>query len=188
VHVLTLTQPWASLMALGEKTVETRSWRPPDYMIGQRIAIHAAKGCSPIGGERGLRRLIERPPFLDALYVSRLARTEDVNTLGRVQALARALPRSSIVAWGTLHAVHPTAQARITIGETSSYPDFELDFGDYTPGRFAWFFRDVHAVEPPVPHTGAQGLRILPVAIESAVHDNSRSVRQHPVAVRRAVN
>lgn len=43
MKALTLHQPWASLIALGVKTIETRSWRAPQALIGQRIAIHAGK-------------------------------------------------------------------------------------------------------------------------------------------------
>ena len=39
----TLWQPYATLVALGIKTIETRSYAPPAALIGQRIAIHAAK-------------------------------------------------------------------------------------------------------------------------------------------------
>jgi activating signal cointegrator 1 len=38
-----MTQPWASLVADGDKEIETRSWRPPQSAVGKRIAIHAAK-------------------------------------------------------------------------------------------------------------------------------------------------
>lgn len=41
MKALTLTQPWASLVALGLKKVETRSWRT--HYRGP-LAIHAAKG------------------------------------------------------------------------------------------------------------------------------------------------
>ena len=41
MKALTLTQPWASLMALGYKQVETRSWKT---QYRGPLAIHAAKG------------------------------------------------------------------------------------------------------------------------------------------------
>jgi len=41
VKALTVRQPWASLIVLGIKTIETRSWKLPAAMVGQRIAIHA---------------------------------------------------------------------------------------------------------------------------------------------------
>lgn len=52
---ISLWQPWASLIALGAKTIETRSWRAPARLIGQRIAIHATASIpSALGlGRRG---------------------------------------------------------------------------------------------------------------------------------------
>ena len=43
MYAITLHQPWASLIALGVKTVETRSWPAPARLMGQTIAIHAGK-------------------------------------------------------------------------------------------------------------------------------------------------
>ena len=43
MKAITLWQPWASLITEGMKTRETRSWQPPASLVGQRIAIHAAK-------------------------------------------------------------------------------------------------------------------------------------------------
>lgn len=43
MKALSLHQPWASLIAEGVKTIETRSWRAPQSMVGQRFAVHAAK-------------------------------------------------------------------------------------------------------------------------------------------------
>lgn len=49
MKALTVRQPWASLIALGVKTIETRSWRAPKALIGERIAIHAGKARPKIG-------------------------------------------------------------------------------------------------------------------------------------------
>lgn len=43
MKALTLTQPWAHLVASGQKLVENRSWNPPRAMFGQRFAIHASR-------------------------------------------------------------------------------------------------------------------------------------------------
>ena len=45
MKAFTLWQPYASLIADGTKTIWTPSWAPPRSLIGQRIAIHAAKKC-----------------------------------------------------------------------------------------------------------------------------------------------
>ena len=43
IPALTLHQPWATLVALGIKTIETRSWPPPRAIIDRRLAIHAGR-------------------------------------------------------------------------------------------------------------------------------------------------
>lgn len=42
MYALTLTQPWASLIAHRIKTIENRTWAPPRCVVGERIAIHAS--------------------------------------------------------------------------------------------------------------------------------------------------
>lgn len=42
MKVLTIWQPWATLIVEGAKPFEFRGWRPPASLIGQRIVIHAA--------------------------------------------------------------------------------------------------------------------------------------------------
>lgn len=46
IAVLSVWQPWASLMALGIKTIETRCDPAPAELVGQRIAIHASQSDS----------------------------------------------------------------------------------------------------------------------------------------------
>ena len=43
MRALTLHQPWAFLVARGEKLIENRSWKPPEWLMGQYFAIHAGK-------------------------------------------------------------------------------------------------------------------------------------------------
>ena len=58
VRGLTLTQPWATLVALGLKRYETRSW---DTGYRGLVAIHAAKKFP-----RDAQRLSQAEPFLTA--------------------------------------------------------------------------------------------------------------------------
>jgi hypothetical protein len=44
-RALTLTQPWAGLVASGIKRIENRPWKPAEHMIGRRFAIHASREC-----------------------------------------------------------------------------------------------------------------------------------------------
>ena len=49
-YAITLRQFWASLIALGIKTVETiRSWPAPERLVGQTIASMPANGGPPTG-------------------------------------------------------------------------------------------------------------------------------------------
>ncbi len=39
---LSVRQPWAGLIVSGLKTIENRTWRPPERIWGKRIGIHAS--------------------------------------------------------------------------------------------------------------------------------------------------
>jgi ASCH domain len=53
VPVLTFRQPWAGLVALGIKTLENRSWKPPAKLtLPFRLLVHAGLGTDPHDGER----------------------------------------------------------------------------------------------------------------------------------------
>ena len=90
MKAITLTQPWASLVALGWKHVETRSWKT-DYR--GPVAIHAAKAFPAAGRrfaaeERLVGRLPEILPLGAIIATARLiyvVRTEatDVSPLER---------------------------------------------------------------------------------------------------------
>lgn len=162
MKVLTLTQPWATLVAIGAKQIETRSWatsyRGP-------LAIHAAKGLGPVGGMRGLIDLCEREPFWGVL---REALRVSVLRPGDAETIANELPRGEIIAVCELALVVPTGlfepEGRwMQFRGDGSRPvwrltDQERAFGDYTPGRFAWLLADIRPLPEPIPAKGALGL------------------------------
>lgn len=43
MKILTVRQPWAGLIATGQKDVENRTWMPPLALVGKRIGIHAGR-------------------------------------------------------------------------------------------------------------------------------------------------
>jgi len=55
MKALSVKQPWASLIALGIKDIENRTWACPKKYIGTRVLIHASK----IGVKDGWRALTE---------------------------------------------------------------------------------------------------------------------------------
>jgi activating signal cointegrator 1 len=140
VRGLSLTQPWASLIALGAKQIETRSW---STSYRGRVAIHAAKNLEPVGGAAGLVRFFWREPFASVLRAA--GYTAD-----------RQLPRGVIVATARLADVVPTDPGMFEdeptnlVHHTEERRRQELAFGDYSPGRYAWLFRDVAALPEPI--------------------------------------
>jgi hypothetical protein len=126
IPALTLHQPWASLIAIGVKPYETRGRRAPLWMVGRRIAIHAAKRKIDIR---------EITPDMDAAF---LAVTENDPFWDDH------LPLGAVVC---------TARLSLCIPAERVVPD---QFGDYSPGRFAWRFTDIEAFATPHPARGWQ--------------------------------
>ncbi len=123
---LSLTQPWATLVAIGAKKVETRSWKTP---YRGHLYIHAAKGFPRWAQEMAQ----EAPWFRDALN-----RPNDELPRGCLIATARLVDCvNSHLAWVT---------------------EQEVAFGDYAPGRWAWFLEDVEPIQNPIPWRGQLGL------------------------------
>lgn len=142
MKALTLTQPWATLVAFGYKKIETRSW---STRYRGPVAIHAAKGFPPrwlplhtarrIGAgyeiERDVGGVLLRHPNLSWPY---------------------RLPLGAVVAVAVLTDVVATDSPRLDLGAT------ERRLGDYTPGRFAWVLAGVDLLIRPVPASGRLGL------------------------------
>jgi len=134
MKALPLWQPWASLVAIGAKRIETRHWPAPASVIGQRIAIHATKTTQHLD-------IASEAPFNQYLT------PED-------------LPLGALIATAVLHRCSEmTADAIETLERTHPH---EHAFGLYEPGRFAWVLRDVRHLATPVPFRGAQGLFDVP--------------------------
>jgi len=135
MNAITLTQPWASLIASSAKTIETRSWFTP---FRGPIAIHAAKTFP-----RWAMELTHDPE--DGRLIRESLKASGVVTLAD-------LPLGCVIATATLTACSPTA------GISSTITDRELAFGDYSPGRFAWVFQDIIALPRPIPAVGHRRL------------------------------
>jgi len=146
---LSLWQPWASLVAVGAKRIETRSWAT-DYRGW--VAIHATKK-SPLE----CWQLCNTEPFRTALCA--IDETGRFHTDGNRGVSGPDLPQGAIVAFA-----HLAKCARISGGNPTALAlrlhgaEFERAFGDYTPGRVAWIFDRVVAVPEPIPASGGRGL------------------------------
>jgi len=133
VYAISLWQPWASFISAELKPFETRAWKPPKWLIGKRIAIHAAKKIPDrVDREWAAHHRLSEIPF-GAVVCTAILRgayqmpTEDEN----FGALVQGSPKL----------------AAIRIDE----------FGDYSPGRWAWWLTDIERFEPPIPARGSRG-------------------------------
>lgn len=133
MKAISLWQPWATLIAIGVKRYETRSW--PTTHRGL-IAIHAAKSNA---GSLYCRHT----PIATAL------RREGYGGFS-------ALPLGSIVAVGQL-----VGCVRVESIRDRLSPD-EREFGNFGDGRWAWELSGVRALAKLVPFRGAQGLFVVP--------------------------
>jgi len=139
MKAITIWQPWASLIAYGKKTIETRSWPAPTWLIGQRIAIHAA-----VKWDQNIESMCLREPCYSDLLASGL---EDID-------IREYLPLGAVIATAVL------AESRSTDEGDWIYDlsDNEELYGDYGMGRHGWFLRDVERLEKPIPAKGMQGI------------------------------
>lgn len=141
MRCLTLTQPYATLIALDQKKIETRSW---STSYRGPLAIHAAVSYGK-GGKRGFHARCQYDPFLSALE-PHLRIFEQYNCfaapLGAIIAtceLRDCVRTQYIVDAGRCTSVSWDSGER-TIWTLS---DQERAFGDYTPGRFAWLLSNI---------------------------------------------
>lgn len=167
MKALTLTQPWATLIALGAKTIETRSWattyRGP-------LAIHAATGYGK-GGMKAHKALCGEEPFCSVLNAACKAHYDALDkSIGVLRAMAEHpfMPLGAIVATCELVTIAEimsdclwtTRGGKLIKGGRMPLPDEPgRSFGDYTPfGRYAWILTNVHPLPEPIPAKGALGL------------------------------
>lgn len=150
MKAITLTQPYASLVAIGAKRVETRAW-PTDHR--GPLAVHAARTYRGVGGRLAFDDLLLAPPIASALDTSPL-----IARVGPAEVID--LPMGAIVAVCQLVDVVATEQAvqRIYARSEVRGATREIELGNYAPGRFAWFLEDVRPLEVPLPASGARGL------------------------------
>jgi hypothetical protein len=159
MKALTIIQPWASLIAIGAKRFETRSWKtnyrgqlaihagkkkPSDVLNGVDVDVIFSMGRA-FGIEPHIRKIIQ---FLDTLPRGAMVAT---GNLARCDAM-----------WdgqevGLLGAVCINRENQYWSPNWQTITD-EFLFGDWRPGRFAWEMEKVKQLTVPVPAKGMQGI------------------------------
>lgn len=142
IRMLSLWQPWASLVAAGVKRVETRHWSTPYRGL---IAIHAAKRKIDADGMDLIRRV---SPSID------------IYPYGGIIAIARLVDCSVMASRGE----NPVYCYTTTQPDASQkfFPTaIEEMCGNWTAGRYAWFLDEVVAFKTPIYVRGKQGLSVI---------------------------
>lgn len=135
MKLISLWEPWATLMAIGAKRIETRSW---ETMYRGWLAIHASKSGL---AKAQLRDTLTDPAFAKALKDAEL-KPGHILAVVKLRLCARTQDLSdNLVA---AHRGPLTAQ--------------EIAFGDYHPGRFGWVTDELFRLPEPIPYKAAQGL------------------------------
>lgn len=129
MKAISLLQPWASLVVMGLKKIETRSWSTKHR---GELLIHASSG-------KAGRLLALEPPFSTYIQFDQLPFGA---IIGRVLL-------TDVVKIEELLLSGPTIN-QLTLEERA--------FGDYTGGRYAWLLEDPVAFDKPVPVGGTLGL------------------------------
>jgi hypothetical protein len=160
VKALTVRQPWASLIAAGVKTIETRSW---STAYRGPIAVHAGKAG------------VAEPWSVPGLAAA-------------VDALPQPLPMGAVVAVADLVDVLPMVTRPVVFdhlfvrrdgalfvwreadrpNRPRSFTD-QRPFGGFAAGRFAWLLENVRPLEQPLPTRGRQSLWTPPDLVCAAL-------------------
>ena len=136
MKALTLIQPWATLIALGEKKIETRSWRT---LYRGKIAIHAGKKID--------KEVCNQEPFKSILA----AHGYTANNLptGCIVAVCNLIDCCQIF-YDKVDDVN-----RLMDYDCTKIQGNEFAFGDYTSGRYGWKLSDIKILAEPIPAKGS---------------------------------
>jgi hypothetical protein len=139
MKAISLLQPWASLIMLGYKSYETRSWatkhRGP-LAIAASAGKQGREACTPSSDI--------------AIMLANHGLTFDD------------LPRGAVLGVCEVDSMHKMDETwDLVLGEV------ELACGDYTNGRVAWAMSNVQAFATPIPCKGALSLWEVPAEVEA---------------------
>lgn len=131
IRCLSLWQPWASFMALGLKSIETRSWSGEKAGLrgGELLVVHAS-----------VRRL------------TREDREEWADLLDGLGLTPETLPYGQVLSVHRYQGSEPTERLSPALGLQ------EVQMGNYKPGRFGWRMPRLLQLEQPLSLKGMQGV------------------------------
>lgn len=165
MKALTLTQPWATLVAIGAKKIETRSW---STTYRGPLAIHAAKGfpdtAQVLCFNEPFRTVLKAKTSIDIIWDK--VRKESDFPLGCIVATCELVDVRKIhIPVGIEKITLPPGKAwgwewyePSGIRHLFEHSEQERAFGDYTEGRYAWLLHNIQPLPVPIPAKGALSL------------------------------
>lgn len=154
IPVISLWQPYATLMAEGMKRIETRGYRIPKTLLNVPVGIHAATRkvtldeALTFSKNGSMKRAFNIPESTRVAYPEMYRRTNE-------------LPRGAIIAVVRFWDCQPTEELVKWPGylDDIEMPWQELHFGNYESGRFGWLTQFLCTYKlKPIPATGKQGV------------------------------
>jgi len=137
LKAITIKQPWASLITLGEKQFETRSWQTKHRGL---LAIHAGKSVD--------KESCENPWIKGVLREHGITSYKDLPT-GVVLATVELVD---------CYKVEATVGYASVLSKGKTVNGLEVAFGDYTEGRYAWELGNLQVLPQPVAVKGQLSL------------------------------
>lgn len=170
MRVISIWNPWASLIVHRHKFFETRSWPAPAALIGERIGIAATKSIRPE------QLTAYNDPDFQQFY----------SETGLPELME--LPRGCILGTVELHSCEVMTEEFM-----EEVTEEEKMFGMWMVGHYAWRLRDPKRFRDPIIARGAQGLwsyddhGVLPIEAHEAGdysgQSRSASLRPHLQAI-----
>lgn len=152
MKAISMTQPWATLLAIGANEIETRGW---STRYRGPLAIHAAKNFPAAA-----RALCRESPFRETLASAGYSDERQL-PLGAIIARAELVEVMSFDA--------SSAELIRARSEEGTLPPHEVDFGDFSAGRFGFVVRGVCKLREPIPARGMLSLWEVPQEVETQI-------------------
>lgn len=153
MKVITLIQPWATLISLGEKKIETRSWKTK--YCGE-LLIHAGKKVD--------KEICESEPYKSVLA----KHGYDYNNLPTGVILAKCYLKECLLVVGKF-------KGYALMEDSTAVSSNEYEFGHFEIGRYGWILDNVELLNKPIMAKGQLNLwnfNMVKVGEESENNNN----------------
>jgi activating signal cointegrator 1 len=147
MKTISLLQPWAQLVVMGAKRIETRSW---NTSYRGPLLIHASLG------KKSAIELCQIPiqdPFAKFIrHYTDLPYGAIIGKVNLVQTIAFDKNR---------HAIENKTGVKFS-NDVFQFSEQELAFGDFGPGRFGWLLQNPVLFKEPIPYKGSLSIWEFP--------------------------